>query len=257
MATDNMLQDYHSDDKLEKYAATLVDLKSPSISTRYYTLYSSLPSLKDKTVFDLPCGLGFKARRFISEYGARKVVGVDIVQKQLDLSRQSDLKAGVQDGRIEYVCHDALIAKEICQADICVAVHLFCFAKNFDELVSMASCVIMNLKKGGQCYSTTCSLSKVDEHTIKLKLESFDHIVTRVDPLHDSILVPRRLIFVHDGFNYDSYAWDAEAIKKALLMAGFSRVELFPHKSDPEYGGPYNLDEYMKTVDGHLMIAVK
>ena len=190
MATDNILKDYYSNDKLERYTAAIFDPRLPSFSTRYYTLYSLLPSLKDKTVLDLPCGLGIKARKFILEYEASKVVGVDIVQKQLDLSRESDLKAGVQDGRIEYVCHDALIAKEICQADICVAVHLFCFAKNFDELVSMASCVIMNLKQGGQCYSSSCSLSKEDDQTLKRKLESFDHVVTRVDPLQDSILIP-------------------------------------------------------------------
>ena len=71
-----------------------------------------------------------------------------------------------------------------------MAVHLFCFAKNFDELVSMASCVIMNLKQGGQCYSSSCSLSKEDDQTLKRKLESFDHVVTRVDPLQDSILIP-------------------------------------------------------------------
>ncbi|XP_064398633.1 uncharacterized protein LOC135345191 [Halichondria panicea] len=258
MAVDNnMLQDYYSDDKLEKYAAACVDLKSPSISTRYYTLYSSLPSLKDKTVLDLPCGLGFKARKFILEYKASKVVGVDIVQKQLDVSRQLDVKAGVQDGQIEYVCHDAKIAKEICQADICVAVHLFCFAKNFDELVSMASCLIMNLKQGGQCYSLSCSLSKEDKQTIIQLFQTFDYFASRVDPLPDEILVPRRLIYSNEGFNYDMYAWDAEAIKKAFIMAGFSRVELVPYKADPEYSGPYNLEEYMKTVDGQVVIAVK
>ncbi len=63
-------------------------------------------------MLDLPCGLGIKARRFISEYGASKVVGVDIVQKQLELSRQLDVKAGVQNGQIEYVCHNAKISKE-------------------------------------------------------------------------------------------------------------------------------------------------
>ncbi len=257
MATNNMLQDYHSDDKLEKYAATFVNQKCPSIGTRYYTLYSLLPSLRAKTVLDLPCGLGIKARRFISEYGASKVVGVDIVQKQLELSRQLDVKAGVQNGQIEYVCHNAKISKEICQADVCVAVHLFCFAENFDELVSTVSCVFMNLKQGGECYSTSCSLSKEDERTLKLKLEAFDCFTSRIDPFHNDILVPRRLIYSSQGFNHNVCSWDAEAIKKAFLMAGFSRVEMVPYKADPKYSGPYNLEEYIRTIDGQVLLAVK
>ncbi len=59
------------------------------------------------------------------------------------------------------------------------------------------------------------------------------------------------------GFGFEECVWEYEAIVTALTPAGFSRVELVPYKADPEYSGPYNLEEYIRTIDGQVVLAVK
>ncbi len=165
------IEDYYSKEKLEVYKALLTDSKCASLATRYYSIYQSLPSLQDKTVLDIPCGLGLKSRKFITEYGASQVFGVDIVEKQLELARESDLET--THNKINYICHDAKIPAELCQADVCVAVHLFCFAENFQELIAMAKCLYTNLKPGGELRSICCSMIKESTETVKKMAEKF------------------------------------------------------------------------------------
>ena len=48
-------------------------------------LFSMMPELKGKRVLDLGCGFGEHCRRFV-DYGAEKVVGVDISEKMLEVA---------------------------------------------------------------------------------------------------------------------------------------------------------------------------
>lgn len=49
-------------------------------------LFSLLPKLKNKTVLDLGCGYGEHCIHFVEE-GAKRVVGIDISQKMLDIAK--------------------------------------------------------------------------------------------------------------------------------------------------------------------------
>jgi len=49
-------------------------------------LFSMLPDLKGKRVLDLGCGFGEHCRKFI-DYGAQKVVGIDISEKMLEIAK--------------------------------------------------------------------------------------------------------------------------------------------------------------------------
>ena len=91
-----MLNDYEDETKLKQYVVTVNDPDHPSMLTRYFTLYSLLPDLKDQIVLDMPSGQGHKARRFITQSGAKKVIAVDVIKKQLELSRKADLEAGIK-----------------------------------------------------------------------------------------------------------------------------------------------------------------
>ena len=52
-------------------------------------LFSMLPDLKNKRVLDLGCGFGEHCKRFI-ECGAKKVVGIDISEKMLEVARNEN-----------------------------------------------------------------------------------------------------------------------------------------------------------------------
>lgn len=60
-------------------------------------LFSMLPDIKGKRVLDLGCGFGEHCKQFI-EGGARKVVGIDISEKMLEVARNVN-----SDPNIKYI----------------------------------------------------------------------------------------------------------------------------------------------------------
>ncbi len=60
-------------------------------------LFSMLPDLKDKTILDLGCGFGEHCKRFV-ENGAKKVIGIDISEKMLEIAKQENA-----DSKITYI----------------------------------------------------------------------------------------------------------------------------------------------------------
>ena len=60
-------------------------------------LFSMMPDLKDKTILDLGCGFGEHCKRFV-ESGAKKVVGIDISEKMLEIAKQENA-----DSKITYI----------------------------------------------------------------------------------------------------------------------------------------------------------
>ena len=248
-----MLKDYMNEDTLKHYLCSLDDPDEPAILTRYFTFYSLLPDLRDKIVLDLPCGMGHKARKFISQSRAKKVIAVDIVEKQLEMSKEADVAAGIKPGQIEYVLHDARKPKVV--ADLCINVHLFCFAQEYTELLGMSRSIYLNLKPGGACYSIMCSLSR-DNKLVK-QFEDFDAKILQVDPWQGDIHKARRFHYVCRGFNYNIYVWEYEVVCQALKEVGFSNVELHPYQEDPSYSGKLNLPLFNSIVQGNVVIATK
>ena len=60
-------------------------------------LFSMMPDLKDKTILDLGCGFGEHCKRFV-ESGAKKVIGIDISEKMLEIAKQENA-----DSKITYI----------------------------------------------------------------------------------------------------------------------------------------------------------
>lgn len=252
-----MLKDYEDEDKLKQYMDAVDDPDDPSILTRYFTLYSLLPDLQDKVVLDLPCGMGHKARRLIKQSGAKKVVAVEIVEKQVDWSREADITAGIKPGQIEYVLHDAKQPKVFSDplTDLCISVHLLCFARDYTELVGMCRCICLNLRPGGACYSLMCSLSR-DDQLVK-QFGDFNAKILHVDPWQGDVQRARRFRYLCKGFSYDVNVWEYGIVCEAFKEAGFSTVELHPYLEDPSYAGRLDLALYTSVVHGNIIIATK
>ena len=60
-------------------------------------LFSMMPNLKDKTILDLGCGFGEHCKGFV-ESGAKKVIGIDISEKMLEIAKQENT-----DSKITYI----------------------------------------------------------------------------------------------------------------------------------------------------------
>ncbi|MEE0879478.1 MAG: class I SAM-dependent methyltransferase [Treponemataceae bacterium] len=60
-------------------------------------LFSMMPNLNDKIILDLGCGFGDHCKRFV-ESGAKKVIGIDISEKMLEIAKQENA-----DSKITYI----------------------------------------------------------------------------------------------------------------------------------------------------------
>jgi SAM-dependent methyltransferase len=59
------------------------------------TFRALLPDLRDKRVLDLGCGFGWHCR-YAHEYGATKVVGIDLSEKMLERARATTRAPGIK-----------------------------------------------------------------------------------------------------------------------------------------------------------------
>ena len=109
-----------------------------AIYERFQIALNASGRITDKTVLDIGCGSG----RYLVEYakrGARRVVGVDLSPKMLDLARNLIIQEGVED-RCELVQGDFLQLDIIHQFDIVLGMGLFDYiAEGQDFLKKMAS----------------------------------------------------------------------------------------------------------------------
>lgn len=251
------LSDYTDNKKLNNYSDLVYGKDEPPILTRYYTAYSLLPSLKDKVVLDVPCGIGVQARQAITEAKAKKVIAIEIIKEQIDYSKSEDKKQGIAADQIEYHVHDCKIPQRLASelADICMCIHLLCFANNYQELVDMARCIYLNLKPGAECIILICSLNK--DHEKAQKFSTFNNDNLSFGPWENNPEQPRHLSYSNNDFKFDSWIWDYDTVSKALQQAGFTAVSLHPYRKDPAYQGKADLDLYLEAVEGKIVKAVK
>ena len=95
------------------------------------TLFSMLPDLKNKRILDLGCGFGEYCKRFI-ECGAKRVVGIDISEKMLEVARNEN-----SDPNIIYI--NMLMEKIVGlneRFDIVVSSLAFHYVEDFEGVVS-------------------------------------------------------------------------------------------------------------------------
>src|SRR5437868_5425999 len=60
----------------------------------HFTLFELLGDLRGKAVLDLACGEGFFTR-YLRQAGARRVVGVDLSQRMIDLAREEEARCSL------------------------------------------------------------------------------------------------------------------------------------------------------------------
>ena len=95
------------------------------------TLFSMLPDLKNKRILDLGCGFGEHCKRFI-ECGAKRVVGIDISQKMLEVARNEN-----SDPNIIYINMPMEKIAELNERfDIVVSSLAFHYVEDFEGVVS-------------------------------------------------------------------------------------------------------------------------
>ncbi len=170
-----------------------------------YNIKHFLPCVKGKTVLDIPCGNGHYVRE-VYGLGAKKVIATDIASCSIEMSKQSDQKAGIPDGFVEYYEHDSRIAKQLGSelADVCLSIHLFCYAANEKELREMVRMILLNLKPGGCCMVYACPLLPLEKDEVQNKLSKIIDYeeVKHLDPITTDKFKPRWFHTIQAGFDF-------------------------------------------------------
>lgn len=250
-----MLDDYTDNDKLELYDDTM---ELPFIKDfRLYTLLK-LYDFKGKIVLDCPCSTGEYTKIFL-EKGAKYVLGSDIVPEQIDFAKKKLEKIYPKYNKRPYtlLVHDSKIPKQLIsefEVDIAIILHLFCFAKNYQELLNMVRFVYKNLKKGGKIVSFHCcpinSGQEKEFEKLNGKTITYKEFKNQDEPgfLHT---------LINDTFDLIRYIYPNSIVEKALLDVGFKEVKYQAYQVNPDTEFPDLLCRHQKTCDYYFLEATK
>lgn len=153
--------DYKKPEFLEAFETNIND--DLWIHTTHYTITNLITGGKDDSLtgvslLDLGCGEG-NMSRWAAEQGARKVVGIDMSELQIEKAREKSVikcnktaQSSHAHSVISYDVRDVLSTKgpEYGQFDMVIGIHIVCFADTSDKLFRMIQFAACSLKKGGR-----------------------------------------------------------------------------------------------------------
>ena len=191
-----------------------------------YTMLELLGDVRGKSVLDLACGEGYYSRIFKS-LGARRVVGVDLSSKMIELARasESQLPLGV-----EYVVGDAIDYQPDEPFDIVSAGYLLNYADTREKLLDMCQAVSRSLPPGGRFVTVNNNPSQSPERFAAT--EKYGFIKSAGEALRPG--TPITYTIFQDGgtFSFDNYYLSAGTHEEALQAVGLRDVEwVAPHLS--------------------------
>ena len=130
----------------DELGSTYDTIKSlPPVIMEDFNVKHRLGNIKGLTILDLASGSGHSSRNLI-QWGAQKVVGVDLSPVMVDNARE--ISKG--DTRLEYQVQDCVKPFRMRPFDLVTAVWMFNYAANEEEMSAMWRNIANNLKPGGR-----------------------------------------------------------------------------------------------------------
>lgn len=121
---------YDNPDFFTNYSQMARSQKGLEGAGEWSALEKLLPDFKEKCVLDLGCGYGWHCR-YAAEHGAKKVIGVDLSEKMLQVAKEQPLY-----GTITYLHEDiSEVSFEENTFDIVFSSLAFHYVESFDALV--------------------------------------------------------------------------------------------------------------------------
>ncbi|GGX87634.1 class I SAM-dependent methyltransferase [Streptomyces hiroshimensis] len=105
-----------------------------------------LADVRGRSVLDLACGTGVYSRH-ARRLGARRVLGVDISPKMVEVARATEEREALG---VEYAVGDATELPRLGDFDVLLAAYLFNYADSAGTMELMARACARNLREGGQ-----------------------------------------------------------------------------------------------------------
>ena len=235
---------------MEQYDSIALDYQEiadamPLREPEWYSLRLRLGDLTGLSVLDLACGDGMCSRR-LKQWGAARVVGVDISAQMIRLAQQQE---HAQPLGIEYHVDDAAGLGKIGEFDRVTASCFLHYAQSREQLLHMVQTVYDNLKPG-ECFvaSTPIHISHRNRYSIIGNTGSWSALWTspstrgRESALHFSS-ERRRWSSTSTGDPWATY-------EEAFRTVGFRSCKIEPYLVPPDVERKYGegfWDEYIAT----------
>jgi ubiquinone/menaquinone biosynthesis C-methylase UbiE len=203
----------------------------------HHTLFKLLGDLRGQAVLDLACGEGFYSR-FLTQAGARHVVGVDISHGMIAQAKAEEARQPVG---IEYLVQDVKSLRLPERFDLVVAAYLLNYAQTSEELLQMYRACARHLKPGCRFVTVNDNPAQPPEFfglTAKYGLvKSAAGAIREGTPINYTV-------FLDDApLQFTNYHLSLETHEEALRAAGFCKFCWHaPHVSDAgirEFGRDY------------------
>ena len=200
-----------------------------------YTLLEMLGDVRGKSILDLACGDGYYSRIFKS-CGARRVVGVDLSSKMIDLAlaNEHESRAGV-----EYVVGDAITYVPDEPFEIVAAAYLLNYADTREKLLAMCQAVSRSLRPNGRFITVNNNPAQAPHRFAATRKYGF--VKSTREQLRAGTPITYTVFQEGGSFTFDNYYLSLDTHDQALAAAGLREVEwimprLSPQwKEDPSY----------------------
>nr|MBI3612489.1 class I SAM-dependent methyltransferase [Nitrospirota bacterium] len=196
--------------------------------------YTEVPTVKrllsgqieGKSVLDLACGTGYYSRLF-KQWGAAKVVGVDVSETMVAAAREAEAKAPLG---IEYRVADAANLPVLGSFDLATATYLLHYAETPEAMRRMCRNISANLKPDGLLMAL---LPEPDYVMGRGDTERYGFTYRLVTSGPDWMLVHAD-VHTNPPFSIEYRHWARNVFEEALRSAGFADLRWHPFKVSPE-----------------------
>jgi ubiquinone/menaquinone biosynthesis C-methylase UbiE len=184
-----------------------------------YTLLELLGDVRGKSVLDMACGEGYYSRIF-KRLGARRVVGIDLSHKMIELARANEADSPLG---VEYVVGDAITYHPDEPFDVVAAAYLLNYADTRDKLVAMCQAVSRSLQPGGRFVTVNNNPSQSPEQFASTRKYGF--IKSASEKLHAGTPITYTIFQDGSSFTFDNYYLSTSTHEQALQAVGLRDVE--------------------------------
>ena len=194
-----------------------------------YTLLELLGDVRGKSVLDMACGEGYYSRIFKS-IGARRVVGVDLSSKMIELARANETQSPLG---VEYVVGDAITYHPDEPFDIVTAGYLLNYADTGRKLFAMCHAVGRSLKQGGRFVTVNNNPLQSPQRFAATRKYGF--IKSAKEELRAGTPITYTIFQDGGSFTFDNYYLSISTHERALESAGLHDVEWVAPRLSPQW----------------------
>ncbi len=183
-----------------------------------FTLMEIIGDPQGKSVLDIVCGEGFYSR-LLRQYGARKVVGIDLSERMIELARAQEAEHRLG---IDYAVGDGRELTQGEEYDLAVAAYLLNYARDRHELGAMCNSIARCLGPAGRFVTVNCNPALDFLNAPSYRKYGFELNVA--NDLREGSPITWTFFLEDGSFEIENYFLDVTIHEEAFRSAGFREI---------------------------------